>query len=309
MTRSAFRLVVAAQIMFLAGTTFAQPTDRKPQNPPPTPPTTTQPPQPDRVMDPAEKERMQKEWDGIKKEWDALTPEARILSVIHAKNLKEVEIGRLGQQKGTSQEVKEFAGMMVREHGDADSKLTSLASSENISIWDPARTERAMLLKKMFEKDKDGKDKDKEKNKDKKDHDPKAHPSTTNPDQPKPASPAVPGPNDRKPMKDDHDRAVKDPAEKLRGLSGEEFDNAFGRTMYYGHSELLMVLEKHGSEVTNANVKSYVNDVTSTVRSHRDAAAKLPGAKSDGKDGKPRDPNKPSTEPKEPVMKDPNWDR
>lgn len=46
----------------------------------------------------------------------------------------EVEAGNLAQQKGTSQSVKDFGAMMVKDHGAANEKLSSLAASKNIGL-------------------------------------------------------------------------------------------------------------------------------------------------------------------------------
>jgi predicted outer membrane protein len=294
MRRTAFSIALAAEMFVLTGAARAQP----PATPnPPAPPVNPQPaqgtePKP-RELDPAERARMDEEWNGVKKEWEKLTPEQRLLSIIHAKNVEEVELGRLAQGRGTSQGVKDFAAMMVKEHSEGDAKLTSTAATEGVTLWDTARTQRALLLKKVFEKKegRDGKDgKDRKEHKDKEKSPPPAAP----------AAPTAPADvDDRKWMPVDH-------AAWLKGLSGDEFDRGYARTMYMGHSELLSVIEKHRGELTNANVKTFTGEVMGTVRHHRDEVAKLPGAKRE-----PKNDDKPKMEPreKEPAMKDPHWDR
>lgn len=281
MRRTAFSIALAAEMFVLTGMAAAQPgTPSQPASPA----QPAHPAIPDRTRDPVEREKMQKEWDTLKKEWESLTPEARLLSVVHAKNLEEIELGRMAQGKATAIGVKEYAAMMVKDHTEADSKLTRLGTTEKITLWDTARTNRALMLKKMFEKSKDA-DKDKDKGKNRKD-DPAAKPGDA-----------------------DHDRAAhkdgKDPMDKLRDLSGEQFDAAYSHMMHMGHGDLLKFLEKESPQLTNANVKTFASDVTATVRRHRDQAAQLDGNKDKDK-SKPRDPK---AEHKDPVMKDPNWDR
>jgi putative membrane protein len=48
--------------------------------------------------------------------------------------LFEVDAGNLAQQKGASQAVKDFGGMMVTDHSAANDKLKALAATKNISL-------------------------------------------------------------------------------------------------------------------------------------------------------------------------------
>lgn len=48
--------------------------------------------------------------------------------------IAEVEAGKLAQDKGSSQAVKDFGAMMVSDHTAANDKLKSLATSENVSL-------------------------------------------------------------------------------------------------------------------------------------------------------------------------------
>jgi putative membrane protein len=48
--------------------------------------------------------------------------------------LAEVEAGKLAQDKGNSQAVKDFAAMMVKDHSAANEKLGSIAAGENITL-------------------------------------------------------------------------------------------------------------------------------------------------------------------------------
>lgn len=46
----------------------------------------------------------------------------------------EVDAGHMAQEKGSSQPVKDFGSMMVKDHTAASDKLQSLASSKNITL-------------------------------------------------------------------------------------------------------------------------------------------------------------------------------
>jgi putative membrane protein len=48
--------------------------------------------------------------------------------------IAEVEAGKLAESKGSSQAVKDFGAMMVKDHTQANSKLKELASTENVDL-------------------------------------------------------------------------------------------------------------------------------------------------------------------------------
>jgi putative membrane protein len=48
-------------------------------------------------------------------------------------NLAEIEMGKLAQQKGQSQEVKDFGAMLVQDHTDANTKAMDLAKQINVT--------------------------------------------------------------------------------------------------------------------------------------------------------------------------------
>jgi putative membrane protein len=48
--------------------------------------------------------------------------------------IAEVDAGRLAQDKGNSQQVKDFGAMMVKDHSAANEKLQALAASKNITL-------------------------------------------------------------------------------------------------------------------------------------------------------------------------------
>jgi putative membrane protein len=48
--------------------------------------------------------------------------------------IAEVEAGMLAQSKGSSQAVKDFGAMMVKDHSAANDKLKAIAATENVSL-------------------------------------------------------------------------------------------------------------------------------------------------------------------------------
>ena len=48
--------------------------------------------------------------------------------------MAEVEAGKLAQEKGTSQAVKDFGAMMVKDHSEANAKLTKIAVAKDVEL-------------------------------------------------------------------------------------------------------------------------------------------------------------------------------
>jgi putative membrane protein len=59
--------------------------------------------------------------------------------------MAEVEFGKLAQEKSSNAKVKEFAAMMVADHGKANGELMSIAASKNITL--PAGLDEEHLKK------------------------------------------------------------------------------------------------------------------------------------------------------------------
>ncbi|SEO99485.1 putative membrane protein [Mucilaginibacter gossypiicola] len=65
---------------------------------------------------------------------DPDTTAKHFLIVASIKNLQEVSSGQLAGQKAMNPEVKMFGQMMVKDHGDAEQKLLTLAKSRGIAL-------------------------------------------------------------------------------------------------------------------------------------------------------------------------------
>ena len=62
--------------------------------------------------------------------------------------MAEVAAGHLAQSKGTSQAVKDFGAMMVRDHSAANAKLKKLATAKGVELPDePSLAQKAMNKK------------------------------------------------------------------------------------------------------------------------------------------------------------------
>jgi len=61
----------------------------------------------------------------------------------------EVELGRLAEQKGQSQDVKDFGKRMVTDHSKADQNLKEVAQKEGVTLPDRMDPESAALKQKL----------------------------------------------------------------------------------------------------------------------------------------------------------------
>jgi putative membrane protein len=90
---------------------------------------------------------------------DATTDESFYKGVAEA-GIAEVEAGKLALSKGNSQDVKDFAAMMVKDHSTANDKLKAIATSKGVKLpTEPGLLHKAMK-KKMDMKSGDSFDKD-----------------------------------------------------------------------------------------------------------------------------------------------------
>lgn len=64
----------------------------------------------------------------------AANPDASFYKHAAEGGLAEVQAGQLAQNKGNSQQVKDFGAMMVKDHSAANDKLQQLASSKSITL-------------------------------------------------------------------------------------------------------------------------------------------------------------------------------
>jgi putative membrane protein len=62
------------------------------------------------------------------------SPDSDFYKLAAEGGISEVELGTLAEDKATSQDVKDFAAMMVKDHGAADDKLKSLAASKGVDL-------------------------------------------------------------------------------------------------------------------------------------------------------------------------------
>lgn len=166
------------------------------------------------------------------------TADQRILSLLHFKNQKEIELGQLAATNGSSAAVKDYGNMLVREHTAADAKVMRVASQTGTTLMSSAETQNMMRAEKAA-MSKDVMDNDREKRTD--------------------------------------DSQVKDPIDELRGLNGADFDKAFAQKMVKGHAKLASAIERAKPQVRNESTRQLLNELLPTVQMHERMARELPG--------------------------------
>ena len=66
--------------------------------------------------------------------WAASSPDESFYKNAAEGGIFEVDAGKLAQDKGNSQQVKDFGAMMVKDHSAANEKLKTLAATKNIDL-------------------------------------------------------------------------------------------------------------------------------------------------------------------------------
>jgi putative membrane protein len=66
--------------------------------------------------------------------WAASSPDESFYKHAAEGGIFEVDAGKLAQEKGNSQQVKDFGAMMVKDHSAANEKLKALAAAKSIDL-------------------------------------------------------------------------------------------------------------------------------------------------------------------------------
>jgi putative membrane protein len=74
------------------------------------------------------------------------SPDARILSILHAKNLEEIKVGQLASQNGSSDAARQYGEMLVQDHTELDARVKTTAGNNRIHLMQPS--EVGQLLQK-----------------------------------------------------------------------------------------------------------------------------------------------------------------
>jgi putative membrane protein len=79
----------------------------------------------------------------------ASSPDSSFYSDAAEAGISEVDAGKLAQQKGSSQDVKDFGAMMVKDHSKANEKLQSIASAQGEKLPTSASVMQITEAKKL----------------------------------------------------------------------------------------------------------------------------------------------------------------
>ena len=67
---------------------------------------------------------------------------AAILEQIHQANLKEIEVGKVAEQKASTDEVRAYADQLVKDHTSADQMVVATAQKKGVRLRDSAAARR-----------------------------------------------------------------------------------------------------------------------------------------------------------------------
>jgi len=155
----------------------------------------------------------------------------------------EVEMGQLAQQKGQSSEVKNLGATLVRDHTQANQKLEQLASSKNITLdkssWSDTSTTSSANRN--------------------------SNDNTTTADR----TDRTLSSTDQASGKHAQEHAkMHHEMENLRSQSGAEFDKAFVTMALTDHKKDIAEFEKCRTDVTDPEVKAFIDQTLPTLRNH-----------------------------------------
>jgi putative membrane protein len=77
---------------------------------------------------------------------------AAILEQIHQANLKEIAVGKLAEEKASSDEVRAYADQLVKDHTSADQMVIATAQKKGARLRDPAAGRRESAAAKIADK-------------------------------------------------------------------------------------------------------------------------------------------------------------
>jgi putative membrane protein len=166
------------------------------------------------------------------------TLDARLLNQMHLNNQIEMRAGELAKANGSTREVRDFGGELEKDHKKADKELTDLAKKKGIELTDITSFASMAGEKK----------------------------ATSGSDSAMEMSPA---------MKDMADSLSA--VEKLRSLSGTQFDREFLTQTISDHDRMIENLEGVKPQISDKKELSLIDSTAKTMQKHRAKAEKLLG--------------------------------
>jgi predicted outer membrane protein len=202
-------------------------------------------------------------------------------------SLKEICVGKLAQEKTQNSQVRAFAARMVSDHTRANEELTRIAQQKGITLpeatsFDKTGSDRQVVSGRIEDRNTSPTDRNAAP------ADRNATPSSTDAnrtdrdrardtDTSRSGLGAGSG-KDLESAKSMHQQHI----DHLRGLSGEEFDRAFGKHMVQDHQKAVAKFTKASQSLDDAELKSFAAKTLPTLQQHLAAAQQLPGASDAG---------------------------
>jgi putative membrane protein len=63
---------------------------------------------------------------------------AEVLKKLHESDQKEIQAGKMAEKNGQSKQVQDYGKMLVKDHNDADKKVTKMAKQEKVDLGTPS---------------------------------------------------------------------------------------------------------------------------------------------------------------------------
>jgi putative membrane protein len=176
--------------------------------------------------------------------------EAMVLGFIHHVNQREIEMGNLAKENGSSKQVKDFADRIIKDHKSAEEQVQKLANSRHIDLG--ALHSRKSEMKDQIELERRS----------------KAIGSATG----EYAFMTEPGRSEEAAQAMAEHKAV---SEKLHKLKGAEFDREFTRAMVKDHQMVIERLTRARTRIKDPELTSLVDKLLPTLKEHLSTAQKL----------------------------------
>lgn len=185
---------------------------------------------------------------------DSLQGDQAIVMRLHRINQMEIKAGQLAQRNGSAAKVKSYGQQLVRDHQASDQKITQLAQRLGITLRDKDMNKGRDSLMRSDTTNRSGWQQGAD---------------TT----------------DRqggmmKQHGDMHGGQDADHAQmqRLSSLSGTQFDTEFANVMAQGHAKALKQLEQAQSTIQSAELRTLVQAILPTIRTHLQVAQSLGGS-------------------------------
>jgi predicted outer membrane protein len=177
-----------------------------------------------------------------------------LLSRLHAANQKEIQMGQLAQRNASSTRAKQLAQRLVRDHQQADQRVTQLAKRLNITLQNPDSMGRMGMGHDGMRGNRDTTDRQGQYGVPR---DTTMRRDTTG-NQSSTRQGNEYGNMKQDPMQGDQDQDQdKDAHQRLQSLRGAAFDTAFARLMVRSHERNIAMLERVvGQKTTPSSTSS-----------------------------------------------------